>query len=162
MAPYSGYSGLGVSTLSPGIQQRGQATIDDLTAPVADEDALDLAETIALGFAVDGFDRGLDAQRLRVAVMAIHHRLQHRLDHVRRCGEVKFAGIADVEIEDPVTFARDLVGDHGQIANGVPHIGHAACGQNSGDFLSSHDWFLSLKCRLYSGRSICARCSVSE
>ena len=127
--------------MSPGIEQRGQASVDDLAAADADEDALDFAKAVALGLMANGFDGGLDAERLGIAVMAIDHGLQHRFDHVRRGVKVELTGIADVEVENLVTLAGDFVGGNGQIANGVAHVRHAAGGQHFRNSFRSHEGF---------------------
>ena len=122
-----------------GIHQRREATVDDLSAAVAHEDALNVFEPVRFGLMADGVHRRLDAQRLAIAVMAIQHRLVHRFDHVRRCGEVELTRVADVQVKDLVSLARDFVGDDGKISNGVAHIGHALRGDNFSGGLGWHD-----------------------
>src|SRR5271157_3543131 len=121
-----------------GVEERGDAAIDDLAAAVTDEDALDVAEALALGLLMDGINRGLDAQRIGVAVVTIAHGLEYRLDHVWRGWEVVLTRVTDVQVEDLVTFACYLVGRHSQIANGITHVRHARRGQNLGDLIGSH------------------------
>ncbi len=113
-----------------GVEQRGQATVDDLAAAVADEDALNIAKAVALGLMADGLDRRGQAQRVPVTVVAVDHGLQHRLDHVRRGVKVVFTGIADVEVENLMALARHFFGDDGQITDGIPHVDHAAGGHH--------------------------------
>ncbi len=126
MAPYSGYSGTGRQHVVARIEQRGNASVNDLSAAIADEDALDVAKAIALGLAVNGLHRRLDTKRVGISVVAVHHGFHHRLDHVGRGGEVELTGIADVEVEELVAFAGDFVGDDGQ--DHESHSAHWPCG----------------------------------
>ena len=66
--------------------------------------------------------RGEDAGRGRVAVVAVAQRALHRLDEVRRGGEVELQRVADVAVEhlEAVGFdARRLDGD---VANRVTDV----------------------------------------
>ncbi len=144
IAPYSGYSGLGVSTLSPGFSSAVRQVSITSPLPMPTKMLWISRKPFALGLIADGLDGRLDAERLGVAVVAVDHGLQHRLNHVRRSVEVELTGIADVEIKNLVAFAGDFVGGNGQISDGVAHVGHAAGGHHFRDSFRNHAGFPSI------------------
>src|SRR5208337_788936 len=91
------------------IEQRGKAVVDDFAGAVANHDALNILKAVGLSAGADGVDRRAFAQRIAVTVEAIAHGALHGFDHVRRRGKVELAGISDVEVQDLVTLARNLI-----------------------------------------------------
>ena len=108
------------------IEQRGQTVVDDLAGAEADHDALDILKACGLGLGADGVEGGAFAERVAIAVKARAHRPFGSVDQVRRRGKVELSGIADVEVEDLVTLARNLIGNDGEVADGIAYVGHAA------------------------------------
>ena len=66
------------------------------------------------------------AERVAIAVKAIAHGAFGGFDHVRRRGKVELSGISDVEVEDLVALARNLIGNDGEVADGIAYVRHAA------------------------------------
>ena len=113
------------------IEQRGQADIHGLADARGYEDILNVGDAFARGLAADGVKRFLDAGGGRVSVLAVAHSLIDGFNHVGGRLEVKVERIADVERQNFVSLAGDVVGNAGQVANGVADVFQAGGG---GDF----------------------------
>ena len=113
-----------------GVEQRGEAVIDDLARAKPHHDALDVPEAVGLGAGANGVERGAFAQRVAIAVEAGAHGALGGLDEVWRRREVELARVADVQIKDLMALAGDLVGGDSEVADGIADVGHPAGGRD--------------------------------
>ena len=74
----------------------------------------------------DRLARRQDADRRRVAVVAVAHRALDRLDHVRRRPEAERDRIADIEVADLPPGRLDLPGLGDDVPDGVHEAADAA------------------------------------
>src|SRR5277367_1728413 len=105
-----------------GIEQRSQANVDGLTHARSYEYILDGGDAIAGGFSANGVEGLRNAGRGRVPVLAVAHRLIDGFDQVGRRLKIEIEWIADVERQNFVSLASDLVGNAGQVADGVADV----------------------------------------
>src|ERR1017187_6491360 len=119
-----------------GIKQRGQADVHRFADARGDEDILNIADPLAGRLAANGVERFLDARGRRVSILTFAHGLIDSIDHVSGRLEIKVERIADVKRQDLVSLAGDLVGNAGQVANGVADVFQTGGGR---DFASLRD-----------------------
>ena len=164
--------------------------VDHLAGTEANHDALNILKALGLGLCANGFDGRSFAERFAIAIEAFVHGALHGFNHVRRRRKVELAGVTDVEVENLVTLARNLIGDDGEIADSITHVRHAGCWRYTVRQIGSHsirgsvfiEPYAGAKCKRelqrlnlslrsveirkrpkgYSGRSIWARCRRSE
>jgi len=104
------------------IEQRGQADVHRLADAGGDEDILNAGDALAGRFAANGVERRRDARRTRISILAVAHGFVDGFNHVSGRLEIKVERVADVERQNFVSFPGDLVGDAGQVANGVADV----------------------------------------
>src|ERR1019366_3149052 len=123
--------GAGSQQVVARIEKRGQADILRRAVPRGYEDILNVGDAFARGLAADGVERFLDARRWRVSILTVAHGLIDGFDHVGGRLKVEVERVADVEGQNFVSLAGYVVGDAGQVANGVADVFQAGGG---GDF----------------------------
>src|ERR1039458_10367733 len=104
------------------IEQRGQADVDRLADARGDENILNVGDSFAGRLAANRFERLGNTRRTRVSILAVAHGSIHGFNHVRGRLEVEVERVADVERQNFVSLPGDLVGDAGQVANGVADV----------------------------------------
>ena len=120
------------------IEQRGQAQIHSLAHTLRHEHTLHVADLLTRSFVANRYHGLFNPQRRRVAILAVPHRFMHRLNHVRRRCKIETQRVADVERENLVPVAGQLVRKDRHIANGVPHILQPLCSGNFEGRRSGH------------------------
>ena len=114
--------GAGGQQVVAGIEQCGQANVDRLADARGDEDILNVSDPLAGRFAANRFERLRDSRRTRISILTVAHGAIDGFNHVGGRLEVKVERVADVERQNFVSLPRDLVGNAGQVANGVADV----------------------------------------
>src|SRR5439155_13352583 len=109
------------------------AQVHGLAYALRDEDALNVADALALRLRPNRLERFVDAGGRRVSVLAVPHGLHHGFNQVRRSAEVELQGVADVERQHLLAFARELLSQNSNIADGVADVFQARRRQNFAD-----------------------------
>ncbi len=109
------------------LRKRRQRQLDAFRRARGDEHAVGRhGHAAAVQLARDGFARGQDPDRGRVAVVAVAHRTRDRFDHVRRRVEAEDDGVADVQVADGLAGRFDLARFRDDVADRVCEAADAA------------------------------------
>src|SRR5205085_11295613 len=101
------------------IEQRSQTNIHAFPRTVGYKNILRAGDPRSDGLPANGLKRFRDSLRGRVAILVIAHRAIRSFDYVRRRGEIKDVGIANVEIQNFVPLPLDLIGKADQVTDGI-------------------------------------------
>src|ERR1039458_8787044 len=104
------------------IEQRGQAEVDRLADARSDEDILNVSDPFAGRLAANRFERLRDSRRTRISIITVAHCAIDGFNHVGGRLEVKVERVADVERQNLVSLPGDLIGNAGQVADGVADV----------------------------------------
>src|SRR5438034_1489462 len=120
------------STLFPytTLFRSGQTNVHCFAYALSDENTLHVADAFPLRLGAHGLERFNDAERGRVAVLAVPHGPRHHLNQVRRRVEIVRQRVADIERKDFFARASQPLGHHGDVADGVAHALQTRGGKN--------------------------------